>query len=450
MNKIWLITQREFLTRIRKRSFIIMSILGPLLIAGFFASMFYMAVSEDTNVKKIAVVDETSILLNKITNTKYLKFEYVPMAKLPMLKKTLNQTDYYGILHIMPMAAYSPGGVQFYSFHEPGLSVVQYIASSIEKEFRIQKLLKYNISNLQNILKSVDSSTKISVETIKLSESGGEKLTDKGVKMSVAYISSLLIYMFILMYGSQVMRGVIEEKSSRIVEVIISSVKPFQLMMGKVIGIALTALTQFTIWIVLSVLFTALVKSAFMPDLTPAQIGAQPQNLMQATHGVTTVIHQSPQINPELANAFDTLKKIDFYTMIGSFIFYFFAGYLLYASLFAAIGAAVDNETDTQQFAIPITLPLIIGIVVMINAFQNPDSSMAFWFSMIPFTSPIVMMARIAYGVPYYEVLISMSLLTITFIGAIWFAGKIYRTGILMYGNKISFKVIYRWLKYKN
>jgi ABC-2 type transport system permease protein len=251
------------------------------------------------------------------------------------------------------------------------------------------------------------------------------------------------------MYGVQVMRGVIEEKTSRIVEVVISSVKPFQLMMGKVLGVAMAALTQFIIWIVLSYIFVSLVKGAFMPDMTAAAVVSQPRDIMDASKAVAQV-QSAPQISPELANVFSILDKIDFYVMIGSFVFYFIAGYLLYASLFAAVGAAVDNETDTQQFVVPVTIPLIIAIVVMINAFQNPDSSIAMWFSIIPFTSPIVMMARIAYGVPWPHVIISMVLLVLTFMATIWLAGKIYRTGILMYGNKASFREIIKWLRYKN
>ena len=268
--------------------------------------------------------------------------------------------------------------------------------------------------------------------------------------MGLAYVGSLLIYMFILMFGVQVMRGVIEEKTNRIVEVIISSVKPFQLMMGKVLGVAMTAIMQFAIWIVLSVIFVSLIRAAFMPDLSPASVANQPQNLMEVSKSMPQAQPQATQINPELANAFAMVDSINFYVMIGSFFFYFIAGYLLYASLFAAVGAAVDNESDTQQFVFPVTLPLIVGIMVMISAFQNPGTSLAFWFSMIPFTSPIVMMARIPFGVPYEQVALSMVLLVITFIGTIWIAGKIYRTGILMYGNKASFKELIKWLRYKN
>lgn len=447
MSKIWLITQREYVTRVKKRSFIIMSILGPVLITAFFGFIFYMASAEDTNLRKIAVIDSSKVFINKIPDTKYLHFEYKENVGLDQMKKDLKKSDYYGVLYISPVIAYSPGAVQFYSFQQPSIGTMQYISTAIEKELREQKLLSYNIPNINHILKSIE--THVDVQTIKMSGTGEEKITDKSIKMWAAYISSLMIYMFILMYGVQVMRGVIEEKTSRIVEVVISSVKPFQLMMGKVLGVAMAAITQFIIWVVLSYFFVTLIQAAFMPDMSAASVANQPQDIM-ATSKAVAQVQQSPQINPQLANAFSILDKVDFYVMISSFLFYFIGGYLLYASLFAAVGAAVDNETDTQQFVFPVTIPLIIGIIVMINAFQNPDSSIAFWFSMIPFTSPIVMMARIAYGVPWPQALISMSLLIITFIVTIWLAGKIYRTGILMYGNKASFKEMIKWLKYKN
>ncbi|MDP4208777.1 MAG: ABC transporter permease [Bacteroidota bacterium] len=446
MNKIWLVTQRELLTRIRKRSFIIMSLLGPVLIAGFFAMMAYFAgATEDTHVRKIAVYDSTGIFIKKIPDTQYLKFEYLSGVKLPDLKKILKTSNYYGILYISPAIAHNMSAVQLYSFDQPAMNIKQYISSVIEKEIRNQKLLAYHLENIDNILKSVE--TNVTVETVKLSESGDEKKTSTELSMGVAYISSFLIYMFILLFGVQVMRGVIEEKSNRIVEVIISSVKPFQLMMGKVLGVALTALIQFSIWIVLSIILISAVKAAFLPDVSAVSAAHPPQDLM-ATAG--QVHQQAQQASPELTGIFSMLDSIDFYVMIGAFLFYFIGGFLLYSSMFAAVGAAVDNEADTQQFVMPITLPLIVGIMVMVSAFQNPSGPIAFWFSIIPLTSPIVMMARIPFGVPYGQIILSMGLLVATFIGSIWMAGKIYRTGILLYGKKVNYKEMIKWLRYKN
>lgn len=263
MNKIWLITQREFLTRVRKRSFIIMTILGPVIFAGFFAMMFYFAsAGGDTEVRTIAVVDSSGVFIKKIPDTRFVRFEYL-FTKVGTIKKILNKTDYYGILYISPIVSYSPKAVQLYSYQNPGINIVQHIQNSIEKEIRNQKLKAYNIDNIDNILKSVE--TRIDIETIHISGTGEETKTNK-LSRWVGYVSSLVIYMFILMYGVQVMRGVLEEKTSRIVEIIISSVKPFQLMMGKVLGVALTAISQFMVWIVLSFIFITLIKAIFIPD----------------------------------------------------------------------------------------------------------------------------------------------------------------------------------------
>ena len=394
MNKIWLITKREFLTRVRKRSFIIMTILGPVIFAGFFGFLFYFASVGDTEVKTVAVVDSSGVFIKKLPDTKFVHFEYV-FVKLGALKKILDKTNYNGILYISPIISYSPKAIQYYSYQHPGQNIIQHIQYSIEKEIRNQKLKAYNIDNIDDILKSVE--TKVDIETIQISDKGETKQSNLEIKKWVGYISSLVIYMFILMYGVQVMRGVMEEKSNRIVEIIISSVKPFQLMMGKVLGVALTALTQFFIWVVLSIVLISIVRALFIPDLQATYLTSQPHNLMEVTKSATQVQPSVVQVNPELEKVVSILDSIDFYVIIGAFLFYFVCGYLLYSSLFAAVGAAVDNDSDTQQFVFPITLPLIIGIVAMVNAFQNPDSNTAYWFSMIPFTSPIVMMARIPY-----------------------------------------------------
>lgn len=421
-----------------------MSLLGPLIFAGFFASTFYFSHISDTEFRKIAVVDSSGSFIKKIPNTKYLHFDYV-FTNLETMKKVLSKTEYYGVLYISPIVAYSPRAVQLYSFQQPSLTITQHIASAIEKEIRDQKLMAYHIQNLDQMLKSAE--TRISVETVKISSSGDENKSDTKIMMGISYVCSLLIYMFILMFGVQVMRGIIEEKSNRIVEVIISSVKPFQLMMGKVLGVAITALTQFLLWIILSIIFVAIVKTIFIPDLSPATLASQPQDLMHATVQPHNLQPTTPS-STEISDAMAVFDAIPYVKLILFFLFYFIGGYLLYSSLFAAVGAASDNDTDTQQFVFPITIPLIIGIIAMIQTFQNPDGPIAFWFSLIPLTSPIVMMARIPFGVPVYQLALSMCLLIATFIATIWLAAKIYRTGILMYGKKITFKEMLKWLKY--
>ena len=274
--------------------------------------------------------------------------------------------------------------------------------------------------------------------------------------MGLGYFAGFLIYFFVFLYGAMVMRGVIEEKTSRIVEVIVSSVKPFQLMLGKILGIALVGLTQFIAWVVLITLFVSVGMQVFGPDYSAENVAPQQEMVESVMSQQSINVSDVAEIQAENSSdnfkdiLLSTVDSINFIVVLLSFLFYFIGGYLLYASLFAAIGSAVDSETDTQQFMMPVTIPLVIGLLVMINTIQNPDGAMAFWFSIIPFTSPIVMMARIPFGVPYWEVALSMSLLIITFLGATWFAAKIYRTGILMYGKKVSYGEIWKWIRYKS
>jgi ABC-2 type transport system permease protein len=293
--------------------------------------------------------------------------------------------------------------------------------------------------------------TEVSVQTIKIDESGQVKETSTGIAMALAYIFGLLMYMLVFIFGSQVMRGVIEEKTSRVVEVIISSVKPVQLMLGKIVGIALVGLTQFLIWIFLTMGIVGVLKNTILQGKNVTEITQSvPQNLMSENNQVAES-ELSAQVPPELAELsklFDNALNQPWGIIIFSFIFYFITGYLLYASVFAAIGSAVDNETETQQFMLPVTIPIILALMVAIGTMQNPESSLSFWCSMIPLTSPIVMMARIPFGVPYWQLAVSMALMVVTFLGFVWMAAKVYRTGILMYGKKTSWKEIWKWLRY--
>jgi len=298
-------------------------------------------------------------------------------------------------------------------------------------------------------MKTID--TNVSIQTINIDSSGIAKKTSTGIAMALAYLFGFLMYMLVFIFGSQVMRGVIEEKTSRVVEVIISSVKPIQLMMGKIIGIALVGLTQFLIWIILTagiatVLKTTLLSKTSMTEITQSS----PQSLMAGSTPSETAPQMSA-MSPELAEfskMFDSAMNQPWGLIIFAFIFYFITGYLLYASVFAAIGSAVDNETETQQFMLPVTIPIILALMVAMGTMQNPESSLSFWCSMIPLTSPIVMMARIPFGVPYWQIAVSMALMLVTFGVFVWMAAKIYRTGILMYGKKTSWKEMWKWLRY--
>jgi ABC-2 type transport system permease protein len=449
MNKTGLIISREYMTRVKKKSFIVMTILGPILFAALFIAPAWIASMKDTDIKTIAVLDSSSVFLNKIPDTDYIKFKYLENTSLEDVRKSFSKSEYYAILQILPSITYEPTAVHLFSTKQPSFAVKNYISSTMEKELKNQKLRAAGIN--EEVLKSIKSD--VSIRTIQWTEDGKEKEGSTEIAMAVGYVSGFLIYFFIFMFGSQVMRGVIEEKSSRIVEIIISSARPFELMMGKIVGVALVGLTQFFLWIILTFAIVAGVKTFAFPELGTKNAQEVVAQDMFAASGQNTAevqqVMQQKQNMQEFEGIFNSLKSVDYGVMIGSFIFFFLGGYLLYGSLFAAIGSAVDNEADTQQFMLPITIPLILGMFVMMNAIQTPESSVAFWFSIIPFTSPIVMMVRIPFGVPYWELALSMGILIITFIFTTWLAGKIYRTGILMYGKKINYKELWKWIRYK-
>ncbi|MBO7481490.1 MAG: ABC transporter permease, partial [Bacteroidales bacterium] len=283
--------------------------------------------------------------------------------------------------------------------------------------------------------------------TTTMNDDGTEKESSTTVAMIIGYICGFLIYMFIFMYGSMVMNGVIEEKSNRIVEVIVSSVKPFQLMLGKIIGVALVGITQFVLWVMLTLGIVSVTYAVLQKDFSTADLNPQTQ-IMGST------LTDATDVNTDDMAKFDDIMKamnsVNYVGLLLMFLFYFIGGYLLYAGMFAIAGSAVDNETDTQQFMLPITVPLLLAIFVMLSAINNPNGSLAYWFSIIPFTSPIVMLVRIPFGVPFTDIIISMVLLVATFIAMTWLAAKIYRVGILMYGKKTNYKELWKWLKYRN
>ncbi len=449
MNKISIIIRREYLTRVRKKSFIIMTLLTPLLMAMIFVVPALVMSNDDKDFKKIAVIEDGSDLFKGvIPNTKDAEFVYITDRNVNDLKNSFEQEGYYGILFISPQVIDTPNAIQLISKKQPPIGLLDHISGSLEKEIEKQKLLAYNIENLDEILKTINTSIKI--QTIKIDDTGVVKETSTGIAMALAYISGFLMYMLVFMFGSQVMRGVIEEKTSRIVEVIISSVKPVQLMMGKIIGIALVGLTQFTIWILLTVAIVSVVKTNVLSKDTMEQMQQLPQSLAQADQSIpgATSAMTTDQLS-EFEELFASAMNQRWGLIIFAFVFYFITGYLLYASLFAAIGSAVDNETETQQFMLPVTIPIILGLIVAMGTMQNPESSISFWFSIIPLTSPIVMVARIPFDVPYWEIALSMALMLVTIIGCIWMAARIYRTGILMYGKKTSYREIWKWLTYK-
>ncbi len=447
MNKIFLIIQREYLTRVRKKSFIIMSVLGPVIFAAFLFVPAWLATMEDKEVRTIAVIDNSSAFLGILPETDYIKFSYITDVHLDELRETYIKAGYSAILFI-PENIIASNTPVLYSDKQPSLSTRLHIANAIENEIKKYKLSTHEIRNLEEILKSVETS--INLRSILWTEEGKEKETDTELSMIIGYASGMLIYFFIFLFGAQVMRGVIEEKSSRIIEVIISSVRPFQLMMGKIAGVGLTGLTQFILWIILTLLFITVSQKVFFPELTETsaeQVLAQ--DIMSPQSKITQEMKFEETEPNLLQNVYSSIKNINLTLIIGMFTFFFLGGYLLYASFFAIIGSAVDNEADTQQFMFPVTIPLIAAIFIMINTINNPEGPLAFWFSMIPLTSPIVMMVRIPFGVKVWELLLSSVILIFTFIGSTWMAGKIYRTGILMYGKKVNYRELWKWLTYK-
>lgn len=450
MNKISLIIRREYITRVRKKSFLIMTLLTPLLFALIFIIPMLVMGSEDKDFKKIAVIEDGSDLFtNVIPDTKDTDFEYLSGVRLNDIKKNFSDLGYYGVLYISPQIVTTPDAVQLISIKQPPIGLLDHISGSLEKEIEKQKLLAYNIENLDEILRTINTSVR--VQTLKIDESGGARETSTGISMALAYIGGFLMYMLVFMFGSMVMRGVIEEKTNRIVEVIVSSVKPVQLMLGKIIGVALVGLTQFALWILLTFALVLVMKTVLLPESAMEQIQQLPRSFAeadQAMSGAGTATMSAEQLS-EFQELFAGALNQPWGLIIFCFIFFFLTGYLLYASLFAAIGSAVDNETETQQFMLPVTIPIILALIVAMGVMQNPESSLAFWFSIIPFTSPIVMMARIPFDVPAWEIILSMALMLLTLVGAVWMAAKIYRTGILMYGKKTSYRELWKWLTYK-
>ncbi|MFD1186505.1 ABC transporter permease [Pontibacter rugosus] len=453
MSKIWLIVRREYLTRVRKKSFIIMTLLTPLLMAAFMILPGLM-ISMSDETETVMVLDESGLFQNKLQDQKDLKF--IPLAgNLSQAKTIYQETDNTALLYIPKMSIDDPKGITIYGKKN----------TSIQTQVRLENVLEKEIENQRFLASGLDRATldkieaNVKLNTINLSD-GGEKDNNAIITSIAGIVGAVIIYFFIFLYGVQIMRGVIEEKTSRIVEVMISSVKPFQLMMGKIVGIAAVGLTQFLLWIVLSFVAITAVSAAFGIDAAPSpaaqyaagQAAAQGEEVNEADAAAASV--DNPDDKDEFASTVSDIQQsvgnLNLGLIFGCFLFYFLGGYLLYGSLFGAIGAAVDNETDTQQFMMPITIPLVISFIMSYSiVLKNPDGPVAFWMSIIPLTSPIVMMVRIPFGVPAWELLLSMGLLVAGFIFTTWIASRIYRVGILMYGKKINYKELSKWLFYR-
>jgi len=446
MNKISLIIQREYLTRVKKKSFVIMTIIGPILFAAMMVLPGWFASMEDTGEKTIAVIDETGKYTNQIKDTEYLKFSWVKGISADEYSEAYKGDGFDSYVVIEEDLLSSPDAIKIYSDKQVTIDVKEHIERNLEKHVENEKLNSYQIDGLDAIIKDIHN-VRIDVKTIIIGEDGEETERSDMIVMFAAIFFAMLIYMFVLVYGMQVMRGVMEEKTNRIVEVIISSVKPFQLMMGKIVGIALVALTQFLLWVVLTLMIATAISAVFSGQSDSSSINEQMQ-MVQSMNGQEVSSEQMSELGQNINGIFDKILTLDLVANLLTFVFYFLGGYLLYASLFAALGAALDNEADSQQFVMPVMMPLILSIYVAMAAFRSPDGDLAFWFSMIPFTSPVVMMARIPFDPPVWQLALSMFILVASFVFTTWFAGRIYRTGILMYGKKVSYKELWKWFRF--
>jgi len=440
MNKIWTVAQREFLTRVQKKTFILTTILLPLLIFGFYALIIYFAV-KGSDSYSIVVADKANVFNGAIgKNDNDVTFRFMNDETVNGLRKKVESGEFDGYIYI-PDSADITGKdtIQVVSGKKVGIETISNVQQRINNALEEKKLLSYNLTRSQ--LDSLQKSTHVKF----IRQDGEEESKSKaGASYALGFVSGFMIYIILFIYGTMVMRGVMEEKVSRISEVIVSSVKPFQLMMGKIIGIGGVGLVQFIIWGVL-IIFLNLLLPFIFPGLTEQmQSGSmQSPQMAQATEAVKS---------GGASGFMQALSQINFGLVIGCFIFYFLGGYLLYSSLFAAVGSAVNEDPqDAQSLLLPVTMPIIFAIVIMMKAVNEPNSSLAVFGSMFPLTSPVVMMARIAHGIPdgvtVMQLVLSMLLLIAGFLLTTWLAAKIYRTGILLYGKKITWKEMIRWVR---
>ena len=437
MNHLSLIIEREYLTKVKNKSFIVMTFLSPIIMIALIAVVAYLSQINNNKVRAISVLDESGLLKNTFQDTETITYSLLENISLAEAKEQVRKNEAYGLLHIEKLEDLNTlsNHIKFYSEESPSLTLMSSFERKLEKQ----------LTDLNLEFEGVDvnkiKASKVSV-TIAQESFTGEKTSkiDSVVKLIFGGLAGYLLFMFIIIYGNMIMRSVIEEKTSRIIEVIISSVKPVQLMLGKIIGTSLAGITQFIVWIILGSVLMMLVSFIFGIDFAQTQ-ATQQEVVNQAM--------QNPDTNIEIQNAITAFYHLPIANLITAFLFFFICGYLLYSSLYAAIGAAVDNETDTQQFLLPVLMPLILAVYIGIfTVIEDPHGTVSTIFSFIPFTSPVVMLMRIPFGVPIWQQLLSLSILIGTFIFTVWFAAKIYRVGILMYGKKPSYKELLKWIKY--
>jgi ABC-2 type transport system permease protein len=433
MDKIWLVIKREYLSRVQKKSFLLATILTPLIFPAIMGIFIWIAMdeTEGSALKIIEVVDENNMFF--IESSEQYAFSF-SNTRFEDGKKMVQEGERQGLLYIPKLDLSKPVGIIYYAERSPSLNLISFLEASLKRRIEEQRLYESGID--PEVIAAYR--TKVSIQTINLDSFGDEKISDASVNYGLGFFSGILIYIFIFVYGNQIMHGVIEEKSSRIIEILVSSIKPFQLMLGKIIGIGAVGLTQFLIWIFLISSVTFIVTGYFglqMPQQQVLELANtdMDQNFMQDNTFTELIV---------------AIQGIDFISLALTFIFYFIGGYLLYGAFFAAIGAAVDAPSEAQQFMLPITIPLLIAYLgLFVFVLNDPNSTVSFWLSIIPLTSPIAMMGRASFGIPTSDLLISMTLLVLGFLFSTWAAGKIYRIGILIHGSKVNYKTLWKWIK---
>lgn len=432
-NKIFLVVKREYLARVKKRSFIVATILTPLIFPSILGVFLWIGMSEpgEDSSRFIEVVDENQDFF--LESNELFVFSYGSLT-VEEAKEMVQKGNRYGFLYIPKLNLSNPTGITFYAAEPQGMSVVSGLETELKLKIEEIKLLNSGINReLLSRLK-----TDVTVRSIRLGQTGNEALSNTVINYAIGFLSGILIYTFIFVYGNQIMQGVIEEKSSRIVEILVSSLKPFELMMGKIIGIGAVGLTQFLIWILLISVVSTVIMGYFGMQMPQQEL------LEQASpEGIGWMSDSA-----ELPEMIQLIKGIDFFSLVLSFLIYFIGGYLLYGAFFAAIGAAVDSPSDAQQFMFPVTIPLLIGYMgLFIFVLDDPNSKVSYWLSIVPLTSPVAMMGRVSFGVPLSQLVLSVSLLIIGFLITTWSAGKIYKIGILVHGTKVNYKTLWKWVK---
>ena len=461
LKKLGIIIQREYLNKVKKKSFLLTTFGVPILFAGMYAVMLFVMLKAEGDSKRIAVIDNSGIVMEKLEDTKLITFTQLSETDPEAVKNRLGEYDADVLLYISPLdSATKSVTATTYADKPMGMETAEAIEHRINDAVEAYRIDSYDIPGLEQIMEDVHSNVHLTSYTV--DEEGKETISQSEVYMIVSMVLAMALYMFIALFSGMVMSSVIEEKTSRVVEVLVSSVKSTELMFGKIIGVALVALTQFLLWIVLTGVIIGILGGIVGMDkitgtLSQNQVETMPgMTSMNDAMGNTLSMEQLQALTDTTAVAegptgmeavLGTLGSLNYSQLIVSFLLFFLFGYLLYASLFAAIGSAVENEADTQQLQIPVTVPLLLGFFIAFYAFRAPESTIVWWGSMIPFTSPIVMLARLPFGVPMWELCLSIGLLILTFFVCAWASAKIYKVGILMYGKKSTFKDLWKWLK---